>query len=100
MGEESNISKAQNLHGKRLCICGRYKCEGVCALPGEVSGKFFFREVSRRHSSSDDYRNEGQNLELRLMELLLTELDLVAGVDVETHLAHCEGTVRKTGEQQ
>lgn len=61
---------------------------------------FFFREVSRRHSSSADYRDEGQNLELRLMNLLLTERDEVAEVDVETHLAYWEGTVRKTGEYQ
>lgn len=34
------------------------------------------------------------------MELLLTELGEVAGVDVETHLAYCESTVRKTGGYQ
>ena len=86
LGEEAIISKAPNLHGKRLCKCGRYKCGGDRALPGEVSGMFFFREVNRRHSSFDDYRNEGQ-IELRLMELLLTELEVVAGVGIEKHLS-------------
>jgi len=62
--------------------------------------EFFFREVSRRHSSPDDYRDEGQNLELRLMDLLLTELEEVAGVNVEIHLACWESTVRKTGGYQ
>lgn len=62
--------------------------------------EFFLREVSRRHSNSDDYWNEGQNLELRLMELLLTELGEVAGVNAEMHLACWESTVRKTGGYQ
>jgi len=56
----------------------------------------FLREVSRGHSNPDDYWDEGQNLELRLMNLLLTVEELVAGVDVEMHLAHCGSIVRKT----
>ena len=59
---------------------------------------FSLREVSRRHISFNDYWGEGQNLELRLMNLLLTELEVVAEVGVETHLAYCEGTGQKTGE--
>jgi hypothetical protein len=35
--DEAIISKVQYLHGKYDCICGRYKCEGVSALPGEIS---------------------------------------------------------------
>lgn len=37
LGEEANISKAQNSYGKHRCRSGRYKREGICALPGEVS---------------------------------------------------------------
>ena len=80
----------------RICKCDGYKCVGDSALPGEVSGIFFFREVSRRHSSFEDYRNEGQNLELRLMNLLLTVMEEVAGDDVVIHQAHCSNIVRKT----
>ena len=36
LGEESYISKAQNLSGKHGRICGGHKREGKCALPGEV----------------------------------------------------------------
>lgn len=36
LGEESIISKAQNLSGKHGRICGGYKREGKCALPGDV----------------------------------------------------------------
>jgi len=35
-GEESNISKAPNLHGRHGRICGGHKREGGCAIPGEV----------------------------------------------------------------
>ena len=94
MGKEANISKAQNLHGKRICRCGRYKCGGDRALPGEIS-EFFFREVSRRHSNSEDYRSEGQNLDLRLMNLLLTEQEGVAGVGVEKHQSHCRSIAQQ-----
>lgn len=37
LDEESWRSKVQYLHGKRVRICGGHKCEGRCALPGEVS---------------------------------------------------------------
>lgn len=36
LGEESYISKAQNLSRKHGRRCGGYKREGKCALPGEV----------------------------------------------------------------
>lgn len=67
--------------------------------PGR-SLEFFFREVSRSHSSFGDYRNEGQNLKLRLMNLLLTELEVVAEVDTERCQALSGSTVRKTGGKQ
>lgn len=54
MGKEANISKARYLYGNPVCICGRYKREGVGALPGEVSeqaGNGKDGEVSRGHSS-------------------------------------------------
>lgn len=35
--EEANISKVRNLYGRHGRICGGYKCEGRCALPGEAS---------------------------------------------------------------
>ena len=34
--EEAYISKVRTLHGSHGRICGGYKCEGDCALPGEV----------------------------------------------------------------
>ena len=34
------------------------------------------------------------------MNLLLTERSGVAGANDEIHLAHCGGTVRKTGDKQ
>ena len=36
LGEESNISKARYLYGRHGRICGGYKREGRCALPGEI----------------------------------------------------------------
>jgi len=36
LGEKAQIFKAQYLYGKHRRICGGHKCEGVCALPGEV----------------------------------------------------------------
>ena len=38
LGEEENFFKARYLHGKHGRICGRYKREGGCALPREISG--------------------------------------------------------------
>ena len=35
-GEESFISKAQNLSGRHGRICDGHKREGKCAIPGEV----------------------------------------------------------------
>jgi hypothetical protein len=37
LDDEATISKVQYLHGKHNCKCGRYKCEGVSVLPGEIS---------------------------------------------------------------
>ena len=37
LDDEATISKVRYLPGKHNCICGRYKCEGVSALPGEIS---------------------------------------------------------------
>ena len=36
LDEKAKIFKVQYLYGKRGRICGRYKREGECALPGEV----------------------------------------------------------------
>ena len=35
--EEAYIFKVRYLYGRHGRICGRYKREGGCALPGEVS---------------------------------------------------------------
>lgn len=35
--EEANTSKVRSLYGRPGRICGGYKCEGRCALPGETS---------------------------------------------------------------
>ena len=37
MGEKANIFKARYLYGNHGSICGGYKCEGECALPGEIT---------------------------------------------------------------
>ena len=36
LGEKANIFKALYLYGKHERKCGGHKCEGECALPGEV----------------------------------------------------------------
>ena len=36
MGEKANKFKARYLYGNHGSICGGHKCEGGCALPGEV----------------------------------------------------------------
>ena len=36
MGEKANIFKALYLYGNHGSICGGHKCEGGCALPGEI----------------------------------------------------------------
>jgi hypothetical protein len=51
LGEESIISKAQNLFGKHERRCGGHKREGNGALPGEVCSEKR-AEVSRGHSKS------------------------------------------------
>jgi len=38
LDDEALISKVRYLPGEYGCRCGRYKCEGVSALPGEISG--------------------------------------------------------------
>jgi hypothetical protein len=37
LDNEAIISEVQYLPGRHGCRCGRYKCEGVSALPGEIS---------------------------------------------------------------
>ena len=75
--EEANIFKVRYLYGRHGRICGRYKREGGCALPGEVSmfvshyGEYMTTvtetlldehgEVSRGHSRSID-QTEGLNM--------------------------------------
>lgn len=75
--------------------CGRYKCEGVCALPGEISD-LRIGEVSRGHISPEDYLDEGLNLRVGLMEELLTKRNRVAEVSVEILTSHFGGIVRQT----
>lgn len=58
LDEEANIFKVPYLHGKHVRICGGYKCEGDCALPGEVcravlkEQDYSFREERGRLSRS------------------------------------------------
>lgn len=49
LDEEAYISKVRYLCGKHGRRCGRYKREGMCALPGEVCLDEQ-AEVSRSHS--------------------------------------------------
>lgn len=49
--EAAIIAKVQYLHGSHGCICGRYKREGIGALPGEISQfpkRYFRREARKR----------------------------------------------------
>ena len=53
--KEAYNSEVQYLHGRHGRICGRYKCEGGSALPGETSKfvKYYcHREVMRRMQRS------------------------------------------------
>jgi len=34
--EKAIIFKVRYLSGRHVCICGRHKREGECALPGEI----------------------------------------------------------------
>ena len=72
LDEKANIFKVRYLYGKHSRICGRYKREGGCALPGEVyrsamSANDIERccdgstEVSRGHIRRLD-RAEGPNV--------------------------------------
>jgi len=59
LDKKANIFEVQYLHGRHGRICGRHKCEGECALPGEISPLALatiaerqweeWREVSRGH---------------------------------------------------
>ena len=75
LDEKAIIFKVRYLYGKSSRICGRYKREGGCALPGEVcraavSANDIERcrdgstEVSRGHSRRLDYA-EGPNVKYR-----------------------------------
>ena len=50
LDKKANIFKVQSLSGKCARICGGYKREGKCALPGEAPPEQR-RGVSRGHSS-------------------------------------------------
>ncbi len=67
---EANISEIQYLPGGHGCICGRYKCEGVSALPGEISEPPRYSEVS---ASRDDEKGSEKSAEVILVRQLLEE---------------------------
>jgi hypothetical protein len=48
MGEEANKFKARYLHGNHGSICGGHKCEGRCALPGEICRHVISEPVDNR----------------------------------------------------
>ncbi len=52
MDEETNISKVQCFYGNHVSICGGYKCEGGCALPGEICRTRQFRKVDNRRQEA------------------------------------------------
>lgn len=64
LGEEAYISKAQYLHGKETCIYGRYKCEGICALPGEIWWRVEFRKRTQTRKSDDLIHNPYEDIGL------------------------------------
>ena len=79
MGEKANIFKARYLYGNHGSRCGGHKCEGRCALPGEVCRISQFRKVdnrrreaslSRQKSAEDIVSGfdptEGRNMERRM----------------------------------
>ncbi len=47
LDDGANISKVRYLPGKHNRRCGRYKCEGVSALPGEISDPAIVLSSSR-----------------------------------------------------
>ena len=61
LGEESIVSKAQNLSGKHGRKCSRHKREGNCVFPGEVYLDDLDKELERRGSSFCRYA-DGCNL--------------------------------------
>jgi hypothetical protein len=82
LGKESKISKAQYPYGKRGRICGGYKCESGCALPGEICRYVISESVDNRRreaslnwqKSADDIvggfdPTEGRNMEQRMRSL-------------------------------
>jgi hypothetical protein len=62
LGKEANRFEARTLSGKRVCICGRHKREGGCALPGEACSEQR-AGVSRGHSKPEATWDEGLNVE-------------------------------------
>ena len=79
MGEKANIFKARYSYGNHGSICGGYKCEGGCALPGEICRYVISVEVDNRRreaslnrqKSADDIVSgfdptEGRNMEQRM----------------------------------
>jgi len=82
MGEKSNIFKARYLYGNHGSRCGGHKCEGRCALPGEVCryvssetvGNRRREALLNRQKSAEDIvggfdPTEGRNMELRMRAL-------------------------------
>jgi len=79
MGEESIIFKARYLYGNHGSRYGGYKCEGGCALPGEICRYVISESVDNRRreaslnrqKSADDIvggidPTEGRNMEQRM----------------------------------
>ena len=82
LGKKAKIFKAQYLYGKHRHICGGHKCEGVCALPGEVCRYVISELVDNRRretplnrqKSAEDIVSgfdptEGRNMEWRMRAL-------------------------------
>ena len=82
LGKKSRIFKARYLYRRHGRICGGHKCEGVCALPGEICRYVISvsvdnrrRETSlNRQKSADDIvggfdPTEGRNMERRMRSL-------------------------------
>lgn len=99
MGKEAHISKAQCSYGKIECRCSRYKCEGICALPGDTLE--WIRLLCAKESAAiiviQDYLDEGSNLMLRPMGLLLTSTEIGAEADFEISQTYWGGITRKVG---
>ena len=81
LDEGANNSKVQNLHGEHGRRCGRHKCKGVCALPGETS-QCKLGGVSRGHRRLVDQQPKGRT----------------GGEGVETSTVEAKGDIAKTAE--